>query len=170
MKHVVLRAHVLEIHIRNAGEIHSFLRLGFEHDDELIGRGVGQWLEQNGVHDAEDCGVRADAEGEGENRNRGEAGILAHHAERVTRVGDERFEPEAAALLAAIFFHAFHCAELQSRLASRFIGRHSRGDIGGGLLLDVETQLVVRVLLPFFTREPTHAGFLGRSSLITHHS
>ena len=153
---VVLRAHVLEIHIRNAGEIHSFLRLGFEHDDELIGRGVGQWLEQNGVDDAEDGGVRADAEGEGENRNRGEAGILAHHAERVTRVGDESFEPEAAALLAAIFFYAFHCAELQRRLASRFVGRHSSCDVCGGLLLDVETQLVVRLLLPFFARKPAH--------------
>ena len=152
----VLRAQVLEIRIRNAGEIHAFLRLGFEHDDELTGRGVRQWLEENGVHDAEDGGVCADAEGEGENRNRGEAGIFAHHAQGVSRVGDESFEPEAAALLAAIFLHAFHCAELQRRLASRFLGRHSRGDIGGGLLLDVETQLVVRVLLPFFARKPRH--------------
>ena len=109
----------------------------------MIGRGVRQWLEQNSVDDAEDGGVRADAESEGENRNRGEAEILAHHAERVTRVGDESFEPEAAALLAAIFLDAFYRAELQRRLASRFIGRHSCGDVGGGLLLDVETQLVV---------------------------
>src|SRR6202007_2936118 len=38
----------------------------------------------------------------------------------------------------------------------RFIGCHSRSDVCGGLLLDVETQLVVRVLLPVLARKPTH--------------
>ena len=154
-EHAVLRAHVLEIHIRNAGEIHSFLRLGLEHNDELIGRGVRQWLEQNSVDDAEDGGVRADAESEGENRNRGEAEILAHHAERVTRVGDESFEPEAAALLAAIFLDAFYRAELQRRLASRFIGRHAGSEVRGHLLFEVMAHLLAELPLPIAALEPS---------------
>ena len=77
-------------------------------------------------------------------------GFLRITRRRVTRVGDECFEPEAAALFAAIFLHAFCGAELQRRLPARFFGRHSRGDICSGLLFDVEAKLFARVLFPFF--------------------
>ena len=53
---------------------------------ELLGIFVRQRAQQNGVNDAEDRAVRANAECESENRNRGEGRIFRQHPQAVTHI------------------------------------------------------------------------------------
>ena len=59
-------------------------------EEELLGTLVGQRLEENGVDDAENCGIRADAEGQREDGYEGEGGIFLQHAEGEFQVLKER--------------------------------------------------------------------------------
>jgi hypothetical protein len=55
---------------------------------EPLGGRVRQAAEQDGVDDAEDGRVRADAEGEHPGDGRGEAPVAPQRAERVAQVGE----------------------------------------------------------------------------------
>jgi hypothetical protein len=52
--------------------------------------GIGIRAEHHGIHDAEDCGVRADAERERRDDDRGVAGMPPQRAQRVCHVGPDR--------------------------------------------------------------------------------
>ena len=52
--------------------------------------GVGEWVDEDGVDDAEDGTGGADAEGEREDGRENEAGALAEFAGGVLEVGEER--------------------------------------------------------------------------------
>ena len=54
--------------------------------DELFGIFIGQRPKQNGINDAEDGAVRADAERQRQYRNRGESRIFRQHPEAVTHI------------------------------------------------------------------------------------
>src|SRR5277367_6938502 len=104
-------------------------------------------IEQGFFRESEDGGVRADAEREGEDGDGGESGRFAKDAQSVADVGVKRFQPEAAALLVAVLFHAVQRAELQHGLAARYFGRQAGGDVCRSLPLEVETQLVAQFLI-----------------------
>ena len=60
----------------------------------------GERAKQDGINQAKDGGVGADAECESEDRDRGEAGRFAEHAEGEAAIGEGRVEPTVNALLA----------------------------------------------------------------------
>ncbi len=68
--------------------------------DETIRIGIRKRTQQDGVHDGEDRGVRADAERQREDGRGGEAGCAPQHAQAVADVLAERVEPRQAALIA----------------------------------------------------------------------
>jgi hypothetical protein len=61
-----------------------------EQTDEPIRFLEGQRPEQHGIHDAEERGVRADAEGQHANHRQGKCGGAEQNPERVSKVGYER--------------------------------------------------------------------------------
>src|ERR1700734_464060 len=115
---------------------------------QLAGMRNAELIEQRLFGESENGSVRADAQRESENGDGGEAGRFAENAQSVAHVSVERFQPETAALFAAVFFHAFDRAELQRGLAAGFFGREAGGNVRGDLALKVETQLVLHILLP----------------------
>ena len=66
---------------------------GSRNDHELLGMRVRKRLEHHTVHNAEDRGVGADAEGEGQDGDGGEAGRFAQHAEGEATIRENRIEP-----------------------------------------------------------------------------
>ena len=54
--------------------------------DQGVGIGIWQWVDENGVDDAEDCRGGADAERERHDCRGDEAGFLPYHARRVAHV------------------------------------------------------------------------------------
>ena len=60
--------------------------------NEPLGLAVGQWPEQDGVHDAERGGRAGDPEPEGEDRDRREAGRPGETTEGWADLGDERHQ------------------------------------------------------------------------------
>ena len=57
--------------------------------DKLVGLLVWQGLQEHRVHDAEDRGIRPDAERKREQNNDGEGGSAAQAAQRVTQVEEQ---------------------------------------------------------------------------------
>src|SRR5438874_515227 len=115
-----------------SGNIHAVYLLAHGHDaafgisagdaDELFGARVGKRNQENSVHETEDGGVGADAEGESENRDRGKAGRLAEHAESEAKVLEQCFEEGKAAGTAVLLFGLLPAAEAEVRLAASFGG------------------------------------------------
>src|SRR4029453_3460160 len=68
-------------------------------DDDAQGvrMGDGQGTQERGVDEAEDCGVRADADGQRQDDGEREGRCPADLAEAVTRVGKGRVEPPETA-------------------------------------------------------------------------
>jgi hypothetical protein len=79
--------------------------------DELIGILIRQGPDQNGIQQAENGGIRTDAEGEGEDRHSGEAWILAQRAQRETNVLHECVKTSAYAYGTDLLLHLFHAAK-----------------------------------------------------------
>jgi hypothetical protein len=79
-EHVLSRVPVLEIRV---GDV-RIARLG--QVDEAVRLRVGQGAQERQVDEAEDRGVRPDAEGERQHHDRGKAGRLGEQAEGVAQV------------------------------------------------------------------------------------
>ena len=63
---------------------------GLVHEGDLhhaVGAGVGKWVDEDGVDDAEDGAGGADAEGEGEDRGKGESRTPPQFAGGVAQIG-----------------------------------------------------------------------------------
>ena len=87
--------------------------------DQAVRVSEGERTEEQVIHDAEDGGVRADA-----NRQRGEcdcrkAWALPQHAERVPHVLDDSLEPHPAPHLAHLLFQERDVAQLLVRRVLR---------------------------------------------------
>jgi hypothetical protein len=52
---------------------------------------VRERLQEDGIHDGEDCRVGADAEGQGGQSNGREPHVPAHRAQGVTQIAKQRF-------------------------------------------------------------------------------
>src|SRR4051812_16535828 len=64
----------------------------FAESDDAIGAGIGEGLEEDFMHDAEDCGGGADAEREGKDDEGGEAAGAQHGSEAVADILEEAFD------------------------------------------------------------------------------
>ena len=79
---------VPHVEIRQAGLTVGALIL-LADDEDPVGIGVGVWLEQDAVDDAEDGCVQADAEAKAQNRDRRESLAVPEAADRVANVLEE---------------------------------------------------------------------------------
>jgi hypothetical protein len=103
-----------------------------------------------GIGDAENGSVRADAESKCQYCNGGEARILAQHAQAVPQILDKTFDETGASGVAAFLFGAFHAAKLDARTPERFFALNSAAHQILSPRLDVEAQL--RIHLAFHPR------------------
>lgn len=116
-------------------------------DEQPLGLGIGEGLEQNAVDDREDRGVRADAERkQGEDAD-GEPDIAPQRAKRLSRVPYEVIEQRDAPCVATLVLASLDTAERAHGRPARLVGRHAGSDVFLDLTLDVVTQLVVELLL-----------------------
>src|SRR5271169_2041771 len=93
--------------------------------DELLSIGEWQWTEQEGVDDAENDDVGANAKGEDEDGDEGEGTIFAEDTEGVAKILEKHLDRGNTAGLAMIFFGLLHTAEMGEGLAARFGMRHA---------------------------------------------
>ncbi len=143
---------VAEVWWRNVGEI-TELEFAVE-PDEAVGVGEREWAKDDGVDDAEDGGVCADAERESEDGDEGEAGIFAERAKGVAEILGEVVEYRGdTALVARGLLDQGDVAEFA---VSAFGGLLRRGaavlEIGGGHLemgleFGVEVGAIVRLIV-----------------------
>src|SRR5215467_8371400 len=105
---------------------------------------------QNGVHDAEDRGVSADAKGEGEDGDERETRRFAQHTEREAEVLKEGFKEGQAAPVAVGFFCLLDAAELYQRITAGGFRRHSRSKI----VFNVESQMALHLRLELCIASP----------------
>jgi hypothetical protein len=123
------------------------VRIGAREADELLGSGERQAREQNGVGQAVDGGVRADAERECQDADSGESRAAAQHPRGITHVLHRRLDDADPARVATRFLRPVHAAEVASNDAPRLGGLHASRDKVLDLLLQVKAQLVVEFLL-----------------------
>src|SRR5215469_9974955 len=85
---------------------------------QMLGIVYGQRSQQDGIHQAEDGRVGADAESEGEHGNASEAGRFAEHAESEAEVLQQGVEEGQAAAFAVDFSGLLEAAKVEQRLAA----------------------------------------------------
>ena len=101
-------------------------------EHEPVGVAIRQRLEQHRAHDAEDRGVRADAERERDDHDGGEAGGRPETAPGVAEIEQERIEARSDAPLAHVFLDADDAAGTAERRdggAPRGLGAHAPGQM-----------------------------------------
>ncbi len=107
----------------------------------------GKRSEHDGIDEAEDGGVSADAESESEHGDGGEAGGSAQHAQGVAQVLNQRFKEMRALGFAAFFLELLVAAELEPG-ASPGVCMRNPGTLEViGAILDVRTQFLFHLLV-----------------------
>ena len=89
---------------------------------ELLRIGEWQRAQEQGVDDAEDGDVGADAEGQDEDGNEGESAVAAQGAEGVAEILEKNVEFHESSGFALLEFCGVDGAETDERLAACFIG------------------------------------------------
>ena len=105
----------------------------------------GQGLQHRGVDEAEDRGVRADAESERRDRREREARALSKDTTGVPHVPGELFDQAGPANIAALVLHLIEAAELEAGPPARVRLAHARPHVVRDLALDVIAQLGVEL-------------------------
>ena len=138
--------------VRAAGTLGALLPDG----DEAPGLVEGEALEEHGVDDREDRGVRADAQRERRDRHGGKTGILREGTAREAQVLPGRLEEGEPPAVADGFLRHLDAPELPDRVAARLFGRHPRADG----IVDVHLEVGLELLghLALLTRPPEEAG------------
>ena len=111
--------------------------------DQLIGLGVRQRRQQNSIDQAENRGIRADAQRQRQHRNYGKARRSSQGASAVTQILRPSFQESHAPRVPAFFFGSLHSAKLQASLAQRFRARQAAADEILRAGFDVETEFGV---------------------------
>ena len=96
--------------------------------DQFVGILSREHAKDDGVDEAEDGGVGADAERESEDGGGGEGWSFAEGAEGVANVLEERFEEGDAASVATFFLGAFEAAEFATGATEGFVARDAVAD------------------------------------------
>jgi len=119
----------------------------FKNVEKLIGVRVRKGFYDDGVYDAENCSVGADAEGQGDYCDGGESGIVAQHAEGVARVLQEHFEEGQAAKFAIRFLKTRGISQADASRAYGFCGRHTAANIllseHGEMRIEFASEIVI---------------------------
>jgi hypothetical protein len=127
-------------------------RVGRPDEDEPIRVGVGQRPQQHGAEQAEDRGIRADAETERENRDARERRVPAQHARADAQVLHEMVERGESRAVPVVLPDLREAAEPDERLAPRLVRRHS----GAQVVVDVHVQVALKLRVELGLVRPRH--------------
>ena len=138
--------------------------------DDALRVGDGEGLEQHGIHDAEDGGVGADAEGHDQDDGEGEAGRVSERAEGVSEIAQDALEEGEAVLIPEIFVDAAGGAELDAGAAFGLFRGEAAGEVLGALCVEVRGDLAGEITITATAAEeanPAHGMFslLGAQGL-----
>ena len=97
----------------------------FADGDELRGIRIWKWAKEDGVDDAEERCVGADAESKGKDGDGGEPRGLSEEPEGVTRVLEERFEEREGLLLTQELLGLFQATEFEESVAAGLFRGHT---------------------------------------------
>src|SRR5262249_14308857 len=120
---------------------------------QAIGVFVGQRFEDDAVKDAEDRGVRSDAESQRKNDGECEDWSPQKRSGAVAQVLPERFQPAPAANVIAAFSVPAQVAETFQGGGSRLVRRHPALDFRLRFHLDVDAQFFFNVPQDAFAPE-----------------
>ena len=109
----------------------------FPQHHDAIGVAVGQWTQQQLVHDREDSRVRTDAQRKRNHGNRGEGFVFREHARAVTRVLRDGFKQAASFDVVGRIDRSIEVAETPQCLFACFTRRHPGLDVFVNLQLEV---------------------------------
>ena len=107
--------------------------------DDPIGIGIGEGPKEHAVDDAEDGCGGANAEAERQNRHHRVRLGAEEEPHPIAQVAEKVLEERGPILVARLLLEVFDSAELDERLAARFVRRHSGVTVLLGLLVDVES-------------------------------
>ena len=93
-------------------------------NDKLVGIANGQRAKKCSINQAEDGGVRSDAEREGDDCHGRERGRFAQYSHCEAQILNEVLNPIYAAGVAALLFGLLDTAQVDSRAAVRLLLRH----------------------------------------------
>src|SRR6185436_5973823 len=113
--------------------------------DQAFGLPHGQGLQHRRIDQAEDGGIRADAESQRGDRGDREAGALPEDAGGVPDVLDKVLEEARAAHVAALLLHLIEAAELEAGAPARAGLVHARPHVVGDLTLEMIAKLGVEL-------------------------
>src|ERR1700684_3208849 len=110
---------------------------------QTIGMRHSHGLEQDLFGQRENRGIRADAEAQRNHCDRREAGVLAHHAQRVAAVGAQFVPKTKTERFPALFFVTLYTPELQSSPSQSLSTRRAPADEVASKTLYMELKLGV---------------------------
>ena len=114
---------------------------------ELVDVRERQRAQKHRVHQAEDCGVRADAQGKREHGSGRKAWSLSHQARGVAHVLAELVEETNAARLTAVLFRRIEPTEFEPGPPPGFLAAQAGPLQIGGLELQVQIHFVAHLAL-----------------------
>jgi hypothetical protein len=117
-----------------------------------------QCAQHDGLEEAEDRRICADAERQGQDHDRRKARIAPQRAERVPHILAHLLEPWTDPDGARVLLRPRNVAEAEHRLTACFLRRHAPVDVVPGFLLDVIADVLVDAI------ERSFAAHLGRHS------
>ena len=94
LENLVLGCPVQKIGISSRHLAEAFGVLEDQHHTSCLG--IGQGVQKHGIHDAEDRGIRADAERKGEDRHQSEGGAFDQHANQITNIAQHTIKTSSA--------------------------------------------------------------------------
>ena len=141
------RAVVENLLIREAGVLDVGQRPLLPQHDEAVAVLIRQRAEQDAVDDAEDRRVGADPERHRQHDHDREARVAAEIAQPVAQVLGERLEQPRQPGVAHVVLDAIEGAERAHRRPPGVAGRHAGLDVLLGEHVDVESELLVEIVL-----------------------
>ena len=140
-----------------AGDLHAAAALLQRHErslgiepgepEQALRLGIGQRLQQDAIHQAEDGRGRADADRQRHDGRAREERLLAQPAPGDPDVLRERLERREPPRLAALLLERVEAAEALLRRLTRFLRGQPTRSVLLGAPLEMEAQLLVEVLL-----------------------
>src|SRR6185437_11571915 len=119
----------------------------------------GKEPEHDSIDQAEDGGVRTDAQGQGENRNHGEAAILAENSHGVAKILPDGFHRGFPARRANLFLDCRHAAHLHARRSHGFVTAHSGAHLVLDGLVEIGAQFLVHIAFgPVLAKERSNSA------------
>ena len=123
------------------------------HHHQLVRIRIRKRRQQDGIDNAEYCGIRTDAQHEGQQGNGCEPRSSAKTSECISKVSRQGLNKVDSPRVTTLFLCRFEAAELQAGLASCLLGRESRGEILSRLHLQMRLQFRLEFFVHLTTEE-----------------